>query len=133
MTRPSAPSRGIPCPMRVNGFWRFEAGPVGGHSAVVLPVMFLTRDEARELDRRAMDEWGIPGVVLMENAGRGMAELLKTLGIQGTVVVCSGRGNNGGDGFVIARHLDNAGVPVRVLLFARPEELAGDAGINYRI
>src|SRR3954463_7431756 len=95
--------------------------------------MFLTRDEARELDRRAMDEWGIPGVVLMENAGRGMAELLKTLGIQGPVVVCSGRGNNGGDGFVIARHLDNAGVPVRVLLFARPEELAGDAGINYHI
>src|SRR3954469_15349749 len=95
--------------------------------------MFLTRAEARELDRRAMDEWGIPGVVLMENAGRGMAELLKALGIQGTVVVCSGRGNNGGDGFVIARHLDIAGVPVRVLLFARPEELAGDAGINYRI
>jgi NAD(P)H-hydrate epimerase len=95
--------------------------------------MFLTRDEARELDRRAMDDFCVPGIVLMENAGRGMAELLLSLGIPGPVVVCCGKGNNGGDGFVIARHLDNAGVPVRALLFARPESLAGDAAINYRI
>jgi NAD(P)H-hydrate epimerase len=95
--------------------------------------MFLTRDEARELDRRAMEEYGVPGVVLMENAGRGMAELLLSLGIKGPVVVCCGRGNNGGDGFVIARHLDNAAVNVRVLLFGDPERLAGDASVNYRI
>jgi NAD(P)H-hydrate epimerase len=95
--------------------------------------MFLTRDEARALDRKAIEEWGVPGVVLMENAGRGMAELLRALGVEGLVVVCCGRGNNGGDGFVIARHLDNAGVRVRVLLFARPEDLAGDAAVNYRI
>jgi NAD(P)H-hydrate epimerase len=93
----------------------------------------LTRDEARALDRRAIDEAGVPGVVLMENAGRGCAELLRTLGIQGRVVVCCGKGNNGGDGFVIARHLDNAAVDVRVLLFARPEALTGDAAINYRV
>src|SRR6516225_4620893 len=95
--------------------------------------MELSRDEARALDRRAMEECGIPGAVLMENAGRGMAELLQRLGIRGTVVLCCGPGNNGGDGFVIARHLDNAGVAVRVLHFARPEKLTGDAALNYRI
>jgi NAD(P)H-hydrate epimerase len=95
--------------------------------------MYLSREEARALDQRAMTELGMPGVVLMENAGRGIAELLRSLGIGGQVVICCGRGNNGGDGLVIARHLDNTGVPVRVLLFARPQEVAGDAAINLRI
>jgi NAD(P)H-hydrate epimerase len=95
--------------------------------------MFLSRDEARALDRRAIEEIGIPGAVLMENAGRGMAELLAQLGIRGRVVICCGRGNNGGDGFVIARHLDALGFAVRVLLFADPNSLAGDAALNYRI
>ncbi len=93
--------------------------------------MFLSRDETRGLDRRAIEEYGVPSVVLMENAGRGIAELLLALGIHGPVVICCGKGNNGGDGFVIARHLDSHQVPVRVLLFSRPEELAGDAAINY--
>jgi NAD(P)H-hydrate epimerase len=95
--------------------------------------MFLCRDEVRALDRRAIDEFGIPGVVLMENAGRGAAELLLRLGVHGRVVVCCGKGNNGGDGFVIARHLDNHQVPVRVLLFGRSEDLTGDAAVNHRI
>ncbi len=95
--------------------------------------MLLTRDGARELDRRAIQEYGVPGIVLMENAGRGMADLLRSLGISGPVVICCGKGNNGGDGFVIARHLDNVGVRVRVLLFADPAHLSGDASINYRI
>jgi NAD(P)H-hydrate epimerase len=95
--------------------------------------MLLTRDEVRALDRRAADEYGLPGIVLMENAGRGAAELLVSLGIHGRVVVCCGKGNNGGDGFVIARHLDNRRIPVRVLLFARPEELTGDAAVNYHV
>src|SRR5713101_9925134 len=95
--------------------------------------MYLSRDQVRALDRRAMQIYGVPGPVLMENAGRGTAELLHTLGINGKVVICCGKGNNGGDGFVIARHLDNRRVPVRVLLFARPEELTGDAAINYQI
>ena len=94
---------------------------------------FLSREEVRALDRRAAEEYGLPGVVLMENAGRNTAELLNALGIQGRVVVCCGKGNNGGDGFVIARHLDNRRVPVRVLLFARPEELTGDAALNYHV
>ena len=49
--------------------------------------MYLTRDQARELDRRAMEELGIPGVVLMENAGRNIAELLRALRIRGTVSI----------------------------------------------
>lgn len=95
--------------------------------------MYLSRDEVREVDRRAIEEFGLPGVVLMENAGRGTAELLMSLGVYGRVVVCCGKGNNGGDGFVIARHLANRQVSVRVLLFSRPEELAGDAATNYQV
>ena len=54
--------------------------------------MDLSRDEARELDRRAIEECGIPGAVLMENAGRSMAALLWVLGIEGKVVICCGPG-----------------------------------------
>lgn len=95
--------------------------------------MYLTREEVRSLDRRAVEDYGVPSVVLMENAGRGAAEVLLSLGIHGRVAICCGKGNNGGDGFVIARHLDNHRVSVRVLLFARPEDLSGDAAINYHI
>ena len=93
----------------------------------------LSRDEVRDIDRRAIDELGMPGIVLMENAGRGAAELLMRLGVNGRVVICAGRGNNGGDGFVIARHLENRGVDARVLLFADSQKLEGDAATNYRI
>jgi NAD(P)H-hydrate epimerase len=95
--------------------------------------VFLTRAQVREVDRLAIEEYGVPGAVLMENAGRGAAELLVRLGIDGLVVICAGKGNNGGDGFVIARHLDNCGVAVRILLFTRPEDLTGDAAINFHI
>ena len=95
--------------------------------------MYLTNAEARKLDRRAIEEFGIPGIVLMENAGRGMAELLSGLGVKGRVVICCGKGNNGGDGFVMARWLDAHGVSVRVMLFCPPEELTGDAATNCRI
>jgi NAD(P)H-hydrate epimerase len=94
---------------------------------------YLSRAEVRDIDRRAIEEYGVPGVVLMENAGRGAAEVLLRLGVRCPVCVCCGKGNNGGDGFVIARHLDNAGVPVEILLFCAPEELTGDAAVNERI
>lgn len=78
-------------------------------------TFWLSRDEVRELDRRAIEEYGVPGIVLMENAGRGAAELLMRLNHQKLpVVILCGPGNNGGDGFVIARHLDNHGWPVNV-------------------
>lgn len=98
-----------------------------------MPTGSLTRDEVRAVDRRAIDEFGMTGLVLMENAGRGTAEWLRSLGIDGTVVVCAGKGNNGGDGFVIARHLELLGCDVRVLLFANPSDLSGDAAANWRI
>lgn len=93
----------------------------------------MTREEVRNVDRRAIEEFGMPGVVLMENAGRGAAELLIRLGIRGPVVICAGAGNNGGDGFVIARHLENRGEQVHLLLFSDPDNLRGDAAINYNI
>lgn len=73
------------------------------------------------------------GLVLMENAGRGCTDTLCQLGVAGPVVICAGKGNNAGDGFVIARHLDLRGHAVRVLLFGRPDELQGDAAANYAI
>lgn len=93
----------------------------------------LTREQSRRVDRIAVEEYGFSGLVLMENAGRGVADTLCGLGIAGPVVVCCGRGNNAGDGFVIARHLDLRGHRVRTLLWAKPEELAGDAAANFRI
>ena len=93
----------------------------------------LTRDEVRDVDRRAIDELGMPGVVLMENAGRESARLFRQAGLDGKVVICCGKGNNGGDGYVIARHLELEGVSVRTLVFAEPDDITGDAGINLRI
>lgn len=93
----------------------------------------LDRLQSRALDRRAGAEYGISGLVLMENAGRGVADKLCELGLAGPVVICCGKGNNGGDGFVIARHLDLRGHPVRVLLWADPDELSGDAAANFQI
>ena len=93
----------------------------------------LTRAEVREIDRLAIEEFGLPGIVLMENAGAGVARLLDGLDVGGPVVVACGRGNNGGDGFVIARHLDLAGHRVRILLAADPHDDEGDAAINRRV
>ncbi len=93
----------------------------------------LSCAEVREREGRAIQALGMPSLLLMENAGRNIAELLVSLGISGKVVICCGKGNNGGDGLVIARHLDNGQIPVQVLLFAHPEELTADAAINYRI
>jgi len=95
--------------------------------------MSLTREQVRALDRLAIETYGVPGIVLMENAGRGAAEVLLSLVVNGKVVICCGKGNNGGDGLVVARHLDNHRVAVQILLFTRPEKLSGDAENNYQI
>ena len=99
-----------------------------------MPPFTLTREEVRELDRRASEGCGVPGLVLMENAGRGCAELLMRLNPDRapTAILC-GPGNNGGDGFVVARHLDNAGWPVKVHVFARHNRQKGDADVNFDI
>jgi len=93
----------------------------------------LNREQSRRVDQIAVEEYGFSGLVLMENAGRGIADVLCRLGIAGPVVICCGRGNNAGDGFVAARHLDLRGHAVRVALWARPGELSGDAAANFRI
>lgn len=93
----------------------------------------ITREHAREMDRRAIEEFGVPSLVLMENAGRGAAELLVSLGVHGPVAICCGKGNNGGDGLVMARHLDNHGVKLEVHLFSLPEELTPDAAIHWQV
>jgi len=94
----------------------------------------LTRYQARELDRRAFHEYGLPGIVLMENAGRGAADLLVRLNpARNRVLILCGPGNNGGDGFVMARHLQNAGIEVDPLLFGTIEQLPPDARTNATI
>lgn len=93
----------------------------------------ITTEQSRELDRRAVEELGMTGVMLMENAGRGTADVLCELGIDGPVVIACGRGNNGGDGFVIARHLDLRGHEVRVVMSDDPGALRGDAALNYHV
>jgi NAD(P)H-hydrate epimerase len=96
-----------------------------------LPAM--TCADIRALEQRVIEELGLPSLLLMENAGRGLAGLLFSIGVTGRVVICCGKGNNGGDGLVMARHLDNMLVSVRTLLFGRPEELTPDASLNYQV
>jgi hydroxyethylthiazole kinase-like uncharacterized protein yjeF len=91
-------------------------------------VIAVTAAEMRALDRWTI-EHGTPGRTLMERAGAGAARVLRERlrHPRGPVVVVCGRGNNGGDGFVVARHLRRARVPVDVWLAARPDEVEGDA------
>lgn len=93
----------------------------------------LTREQSRQIDARAIDEYGFSGRVLMENAGRGCVDVLERLGIAGPVVVLCGKGNNAGDGFVIARHLEIRGHDCRVVLLCSTGELRGDAAKNHSI
>lgn len=91
-----------------------------------------TRAQIRRVDEVAIQDWGIPGLVLMENAGRGVADVMCELGIAGKVLIACARGNNGGDGFVLARHLSLRGFAVEVLLCCAESDLSGDAAANYR-
>lgn len=93
----------------------------------------LTRAEVREVDRLAIEEYGLPGVVLMENAGANAARMLHGLGVAGPVAITCGRGNNGGDGFVIARHLELLGHDVRLLLACPLSGYRGDAAVNAEV
>jgi NAD(P)H-hydrate epimerase len=122
------------------------------------PIRPLSRLEVRQLDAHALTELGLPTLVLMENAGRGAAAWLAELatacnaalavrpfssdshesGRSATpplpnVLVLCGAGNNGGDGGVVARHLDAWGFPTRVCWFASPDQLRGDPLVQWRI
>ena len=92
----------------------------------------LTADEMRALDRHAIDTLGVPAEILMENAGRAVAEeVLRELSPGEQVSIVCGRGNNGGDGLVTARHLHQLGIDVRVTLLGDPATLAGSAASNF--
>lgn len=97
----------------------------------------LSVKEMRELDKRTIEELGISGLILMENAGRMTAKkIMEHFGCSiqnGEVIIVAGRGNNGGDGFVVARHLHNMGKRVKILLIPQRKEISGDAEVNLKI
>jgi NAD(P)H-hydrate epimerase len=122
------------------------------------PIRPLSRHEVRELDHCALQQFGVPTLLLMENAGRGAAAWLAELATgchaalavrpfsstthesrrsattrMPRVLVLCGAGNNGGDGGVVARHLDAWGFPTRVCWFESPDQLRGDPLIQWRI
>jgi len=99
-------------------------------------MIFLTRAQVRQIDRRAITDYRIPGVVLMENAARGIAQVAwQMLGNKrnGPVLIVCGGGNNGGDGLAAARHLHNGGAQVSILLTSDPGKYAGEAKANWEI
>jgi NAD(P)H-hydrate epimerase len=99
------------------------------HSAGVWPL--VSTAEMRALDRHTIETLGVPGELLMESAGRAVVEaVLEQLEPGAEVVAVCGTGNNGGDGFVAARHLHLLGVPVRVALVGDPSSIAKDAAQN---
>ncbi len=98
-------------------------------------MIALSPERAKKYDDYAISEWGIPSAVLMENAGRSTYRLMREAYLRDRckVVVLAGRGNNGGDGFVIARYALRDGFPVEVCLLGRPEALKGDARLNMEL
>jgi len=99
-------------------------------------VIKLNTRQAKQLDQRAQDEYGIPGLILMENAGLRASEVV--LGLlrrkkNKKVVVFCGPGNNGGDGFVLARHLINHAIQVKIFILVKTSRIKADALINYNI
>lgn len=96
--------------------------------------LVLTRDQVRRVDQIAVGRFGVPGVVLMENAARGVVDAIRDerLPSRSVVIFCGG-GSNGGDGLAVARLLHNAGAAVTVGLCTDPARYAGDALINWRV
>jgi NAD(P)H-hydrate epimerase len=95
----------------------------------------ITAEEMKKVDKTAIDEFGIPSLILMENAGRGAADIAYNMLLdkKNKVVCVCGKGNNGGDGFVCARHLINKGINIVIFLTCKRDQLKGDAKINFYI
>jgi NAD(P)H-hydrate epimerase len=99
-------------------------------------MKILTAEQLREIDRLSSTQFGIPGILLMENAGMRVVEQLEAHFEDledRTIAVLCGKGNNGGDGFVIARQLIQKGCYPFVFLFADEDEVQGDARTNLEI
>jgi ADP-dependent NAD(P)H-hydrate dehydratase / NAD(P)H-hydrate epimerase len=98
-------------------------------------MKILTAEEMREVDRLTSEREGIPSATLMENAGTNVAKFIEArfpAFRRRRIAVLCGKGNNGGDGFVVARHLHDSGARPDVYLFAAPEQMRGDAAENCR-
>ncbi len=98
-------------------------------------MLIVTSQQMRNLDKETIEGLGIPGLILMENAGRGVAEAIVTHYLpdaQRGVTILAGPGNNGGDGFVVARHLFQKGIHVKLAVLAPEEKFKGDALVNYK-
>jgi NAD(P)H-hydrate epimerase len=99
-------------------------------------VLVFDREAIREVDRLAVEEYGLPSIIMMENAARGVAGVI-VQGLEGmsgaAVVVFAGPGNNGGDGLAVARHLANQGMRVGVVLAAEAGRYSGDAAVNLEV
>lgn len=96
----------------------------------------LPAEEVRRIDRMTVEEYHLPSLCLMENAGLGASLLalsMLNMSGQGPVVILVGYGNNGGDALVVARELCETGISVKVLFLDEPGRLRGDAGVNYEI
>ncbi|MDR2344990.1 MAG: NAD(P)H-hydrate epimerase [Planctomycetaceae bacterium] len=99
-------------------------------------MIYLTCQESRDIDRKAIERFGISGLVLMENAGRGAVDTMQRLEIvrpNCPIAIVCGNGNNGGDGLVIARHLKIRGMKPTVFLPAGSTKLTADAESNFNI
>jgi len=99
-------------------------------------MYLVTAKEMQEMDRRTIESFGLPGRVLMENAGRGATDFFLEKYpdiLNSRVGIIAGRGNNGGDGFVIARYLACKDINVTVYLLTEPSRLAGDAATNFQL
>jgi NAD(P)H-hydrate epimerase len=101
------------------------------------PVYVLSRDDVRAVDQKAVETYGMPSIILMENAARALAEqamrmLRKRNRPEGPVLIICGSGNNGGDGWALARHLHNHGVNVTIVPLKDPRE-GSDAAVNANI
>lgn len=101
------------------------------------PERILSRDTVRELDQTAIDRLGIPGLVLMENAARAVAQWILTEWENpekwSKVLIFCGIGNNAGDGLAVARHLQLHGIDFQIFLCANPERFRGDARFQYEL
>jgi hydroxyethylthiazole kinase-like uncharacterized protein yjeF len=101
----------------------------------VTHMIVLSPDRMKKYDEHAIKTWGIPAAVLMENAGRSTYRLLRKRYLRGheRILIFCGKGNNGGDGFVIARYAVRDGFNTEVLLLADPDSLQGDARLNMEL
>lgn len=99
----------------------------------VIIGQIISVDEARILDKIAVEKFSIPSIILMENAGKNTAEIILEKFHPQQVAVFSGGGNNGGDGFVVARHLFNNAVKVKVFISQKKSKYTGDALLNLNI